>query len=156
MTLRYRISFGPHIVLIKISLIFIESYLIFPLNIFVFYFFVITVITCFTFLLSVYLAPSPAEAPHCSVVFWPRLPRHCSSGFWCLKWMLSERLPSGLSNKCKVVQTRKEDESDPQEPAGGLCSIKTPFREMIECRSVCRGSCRDAAGTQDGLASRRR
>lgn len=43
MTLRYRISFGPHIVLIKMYLIFIESYLIFPLNIFVFYFFVITV-----------------------------------------------------------------------------------------------------------------
>lgn len=40
------------------------------LNIFVFYFFVITVYMLNkTFLLSVYLAPSPAEAPHCSVVF---------------------------------------------------------------------------------------
>lgn len=53
MTLRYRISFGPHIVLIKISLIFIESYLIFPLNIFVFYFFVITVYMLYFFALGV-------------------------------------------------------------------------------------------------------
>lgn len=153
MTLRYIISFGKHTVFIKIYFIFIERYLICPLNIFVFYLFVITVYMLKnTFLRSVYLAPSPAEAPHCSVVFWPRLLRQCSSGFWCLKWML-ERMPSGLSNKCKVVQTRKGDECDPQQPAGGLRSIKTPFHEMIECRSVCRGSCRDAAGTQDGLAS---
>lgn len=65
----YRISFDTRVVLVKMYLIFIDSYLICPLNIFYYIIFVITVYILKTFALSVYLAPPPAEAPHCSVFF---------------------------------------------------------------------------------------
>lgn len=84
---------------------------------------------CYKLLLSVYVAPPPAEVLHCSLCL-DRLPVHSSllflvffGGFCFFWWMLSQRLPSGLSNKSKVVQTREEDESDGGDTEADLYTV---------------------------------
>lgn len=81
---------------------------------------------------SAALPPLAAAAAFVCAAFLPSLPG-------CL-WV-SQRLPSGLSNKSEVVQTRAEDEPRGRDTAGvwSLYIVWTSFYGMLSGRCVFRG-----------------